>query len=491
MDFLDPKKKRAHQIRLYIGYALMALALAVGSAVLFFEARGFDLDRKTGEIIQNGLVFADTHPESAEIYVNGKREGTTNTRLTIPAGSYTFEFKREGYRTWTRSFNLGGSEIERLNYAFLFPNDLKPTEVKKYAETPSFATQSPDRKWVVVLQPGSLTKFDVFDLSNQDQPPVTTLTLPNSLLTQTDSKHTYKPVEWSNDNRHFVFKHSFTGGSEFLLIDREQPSRSINLNKHFDMTLSNVEMRDKKFDRLLLLDKNGGTLRLGELSPKKLSTVAEKVLSFKSYSDDVVLYVSSQSTEKGKVTVFIKKGNEIFTLRRLPASKQYPLVLTRYDSVWYLAVGSPSEKKAYIYHDFFRDLESKPAKVPFPLSVLKLDSVDYMATSTNSRFISIQGGSEFAVYDVEHERVYQYNINLKLEDQEAKWMDGHRLTAIVNSKLVVWDYDGINKQTLVGAHPGFLPFFDRDYDFLYTLSPSVSKGQTAFNKTPMRTEADL
>ncbi len=493
MDFLDPKKKRAHKIRLYIGYALMAIALAVGSTILFFEARGFDISRKTGEVIQNGLVFVDAHPEQADVYVNGKLEGKTDMRLTIPAGEYTFEFAREGYRTWKRTFQLAGSQIERLNYAFLFPEKLETTEIRPYTATPAFASQSPDRKWLVIQQPGQFTAFDVLDLSNQNTPTVTSLTLPNDLVNLTAGSNTLEPVEWSTDNRHLLVKHSFKGGSEFLMIDRETPAASLNLNKHLGISLHKVALRDKKFDKLHVLDKNGGTLRFVDTKTKQFSNIATRVFSFKSYSDDVLFYVTGEGAKKGMVNVQILKGKDNFKIRELPAGGKYPINITRYDDEWYMAVGSSTDKRAYVYHEVFKTLERNPSLPPAPIAVFKLPRLDKIAVSANTRFISVQGGSEFAVYDAEHDGRFQYDTKLKFgANQRAEWMDGHRLAATINGKLTVWDYDGINKQTLVDANQKFLPFFDRDYDFLYVITPSASsKEQSAVTKTPMRTPADL
>lgn len=492
MDFLDPKKKRAHNIRLYIGYGLMALALSIGSAILFFEARGFDLNRKTGEVIQNGLVFVDAHPEQATVYVNGKQEATTDARLAIPAGDYTFEFAREGYRTWKRAFTLAGSQIERLNYAFMFPEKLETTEIRPYVSSPAFATQSLDRKWLLIQQIGKIASFDVLDLSNQTSPAVTSFALPNGLLTAgTGSK--LELVEWSTDNRHLLVKHAFKGGSEFIMIDRERPAESLNLNKHFNTPIYKVALRDKKFDKLHILDNNGGTLRFGDSQSRKLSVVSAKVYSFKSYGSDVIFYVTGEGAKKGSVNVNIIKGNDKFKVRELPASKTYPIDITRYDNEWFMAVGTDTDKKAYVFHEVFRELERSASLPPTPTAVFRLGQIDDISVSANTRFISVQGGSEFAIYDAEHDRRYQYNTKLKLaKGQKAKWMDGHRLAVVSAGKLTVWDYDGINTQTLVSANPAFIPFFDRDYDFLYAIAPSTkTKGQTAVTKTPMRTQADL
>src|SRR4030095_6630948 len=217
MDFLDPKKKRAHRARLYIGYFFMAIAMSFATLILLFEAFGYDVNRSTGGVIHNGLVFVDAHPESAQIYVNGKHEGQTGARLTLPTGEYKFELKRDGYRQWSRTFELEGSLIERLQYPFLFPEKLEPKDVQLYGSMPIFATQSPDRKWLVVQQPGSLTKFDVTDLGNASNP-TTTITLPDDLLNTAQSDHKLEILKCSTDNRHVLVKHSFQGGFEFVMI---------------------------------------------------------------------------------------------------------------------------------------------------------------------------------------------------------------------------------------------------------------------------------
>jgi hypothetical protein len=58
----------------------------------------------------------------------------------------------------------------------------------------------------------------------------------------------------------------------------------------------------------------------------------------------------------------------------------------------------------------------------------------------------------------------------------ANWMDGHRLTFTSGAKTVVFDFDKTNQETLVAADPSYLPFFDRNYEVLYTLTPETTKG---------------
>ena len=105
MEFLDPKKQRMHTIRLLIGYVLIAIALILTTVILLYQAYGFGVDRH-GQVIQNGLVFVASTPGSANVMVNGQLRDTTNTRFNLPAGHYTFEVTRDGYRNWKRAVTV-------------------------------------------------------------------------------------------------------------------------------------------------------------------------------------------------------------------------------------------------------------------------------------------------------------------------------------------------------------------------------------------------
>ena len=492
MDFLDPKKKKAHRIRLYIGYFLMAIALSIGTLILLFEVSGYDYDRKTGTVIQNGLVFVDVHPEQAGIYVNGKEEGRTDTRLTLPSGHYNFELRRDGYRTWKRSFDLEGSRVERLNYAFMFPDKLEPTDAQLYTTAPKFSTQSLDRRWLLVQKPGALTDFDMIDL-NTDNDDTTSLSIPQEFFTAVAGDHALETVEWSTDNRHVLLKHSYQGGVEFVMLDREQPAQTFNVNKTLNIPITEAAMRDKKFDQLHLLDANGGILRFANVKTKALSLLASRVLAFKSYGDDVILYVSEEGAPANESLVNVRQGDKVYKLRELPKAKLNLVDLARFDDKWYMVVGTDTENKAYVYEQPFDDITRQNPRTPTPVAVLKLQKLEHLSFSANTRFAGVQGGSEFATYDAEHKRTYRYDTGLKLDPgQKAHWMDGHRYTIVSENQAVVFDYDGINLQKLTSANPAHTPIFDRDYDNLYNIGTSATvKDKPALLKTPVRIPSDL
>ncbi len=485
MDFLDPKKKRAHKIRLYIGYALMAVALGIGTLILVFAAYGYDIDRRTGDVIQNGLIIVDAHPEAATISVNGANKGTTDSRLILPAGKYTVQLHRDGYRDWSHAVNLEGSSIEQLVYPLLFPTKLATRTLQDYATPPSMASESLDHHWLVVQQPESANTFNIVDLNNAKNP-ITTVNLPTDTFTPAAGAHSYEAVEWASDNNHLLMKHNFTGGSEFVILDRDNPASSLNVNKLFNATaFSGVGLRDKKPDQLYLFNAADGSLSHADTKSKVITPLLQHIISFKSYQDNTLLYVTNPAASVKEVEVHAWQNGQDYLLRTLPIAGTYLLDMAQFNGHFYIAAGSPVDGHTYVYKDAFSDLTRHPIRVPQPFRVLIVSGAQYMSFSAIARFVAVQGGTNFAVYDIETGRQFRYDTKLPLEqNQKAVWVDGHRLSLVSANAINIFDFDGTNMQKLSSGLPAFIPFFDRDYTAMLTVAPSADK--TALLRTELK-----
>ena len=116
---------------------------------------------------------------------------------------------------------------------------------------------------------------------------------------------------------------------------------------------------------------------------------------------------------------------------------------------------------------------------------MRVPNTAKVSFSNNAQFIALQGGQNFAVYDAENDRQFSYVISDALQDENsAKWMDGHRLVVKSNNRVVVFDYDGINKVILSSILPGTNALFDRDYQELYTFAPT-EPNQFALTRTEL------
>lgn len=497
MDFLDPKAKRRHKIRLIIGYALMGTLIVTTSAILVFSAYGFDVDRKTGEVIQNGMVFVDSAPDGAQVVFNDQlQKDKTNNRFSLPSSSYNLKIQKEGYRDWHRGFQLGGGEVKRFTYPLLIPHKLEPREIQSYDALPTFVSESPDRRWVIANQANSLTNFTEYDLNNlvapNDDPRTRTFVLPAGVFSASAEPGKIELVEWSTDNKHFLVKHTFGTSTEFVMVSRDQPQTSFNINKLLGQNPTKVALRDKKFDQWYIFTQEGGVLQAAD-AKKVITPVAKGVTSYKTHDSDTILY-ATQAAEPGAKTqrVILKQGNNSYTVKDV-AIGPIMLDIAQYDSKWRVVIGAEAEQKTYVFTDPVPILQ-KDAKVSLvPSAVLKSNGpLSWVGFSQNTRFIVAQSGQHFEVYDAEYEEDYRYDIDSAFDpDTKAEWIDGHRITARSQGKAIIFDFDGSNKQELVVINPTTPLMFDRDYTVMYSVNNSkATEGKFGLFGTELRLDGD-
>lgn len=498
MDFLDPKQRRAHDIRLVVGYILIGIALILATVILKYQADGFGV--KEGKVIQNGLVFASSSPAPATIWLNNEKfKDTTNTRMVLQSGTFTMRLTRDGYRDWQRALTVEGGSVEHFDYPLLVPKTLSPVKVADYATPPPLMAQSPDRRWIIAQQPlpQIAPAFDMYDLKDPKKviSLTTTITLPASVLglPQADAVQSFEVVEWSNDNDHVVLRHINGDQSEYILLSRDEPETSINLTRQLQLpATAKLTLQDKKYDRYFVLDSANNVLStasLGALAPK-LVTILEGVLAYKTYGDNVILYATTTGATSDKTAIRLYQDKTSHTIRQVAKGPTYLLELSRYSDHWFVAVGAASENHVYVYRDPFEQLQKDPTQNLVPVDVVKLTAPNYVAFSDNSQFIMVESGQDFAVYDAENERSHVYRIGKPLDAPatHATWMDGFRMRMVSGGQMTIFDYDGTNVQSLGATQPAYLPLFDSSYQTLYMLAPP--KATSIFQATSLRTAQD-
>lgn len=501
MDFLDPKKHRAHLIRLMIGYVLIGTALILTAVILLYRAYGFGL--KNGEVIQNGLIFVSSRPNPADMYVNGKKQDkTTNARLLMPAGQYAFVLEREGYRPWKRAINVEGGAVVRFDYPVLFPAKLTTTTAKRYEARPALTTQSPDRRWLLV-QSGAYTAFEVYDL-NRDESEIApeAFTLPENLFSLTQGTHSWQIVEWSSDNRRVLLQHiveqNGQPANEYILVDRENPDESVNLTRTLG-TAGKLLLRDKKYDQYYVFNQQAGQLSTASLEEPEPHLLLEDVLDYKPHGKDVILFATNQGAEAGKTVIQLREGDRTYTIRQVTTGPSYLLELAKYENAWYIVAGAPTENRTYVYRNPAARLRMQPQEPIIPVQVLKAAQATNVSFSDNARFVVAQGGQQFAVYDAETDKGYAYTVVDAIDQgqQYATWMDGHRLMFVSDGKTLVFDFDNANREKLAATEAAYRPFFDRDYRNLYTFNTQIIKAvdgqevsQIVLSRTALLTPQD-
>jgi hypothetical protein len=477
MDFLDPKKRRSYNIRLFIGFVLITIAIVLATVILALITAGYTINRKTGQVVQNSLVFINSQPVSSSIYLNGTLSGTTNARFDLSAGNYNVSLSQPGYRTWSNKITLYGGQVEQLIYPFLFATNPTKTTVSTYPSQPAIATYTPDRHWYLVSDPTQTASFNMVDINNI-KTPVANITLPNSVF---DSKtgNVLSVIQWSTDNIHLLLKDTYSGGVQYIMLDRTDPTSSFNVSDLFPNTsFDSIKMDNQAYNKLYLYDSASGTLYLGDVTAKTVTSVLTNVLYFWPYSTNQILYMTPEPKDSTKVDVNIwtSSDQKSQNLRDLPASPTYLLNMASYNGSLYAVIGSSNSRYAYIYMNPLDQLKAKPNQLPTPYTLLVTNGTPENVTFSNSaRFIALQSGGQFSIYDIQYDTHYRYNTGLNFAtNQLATWMDGNRLNAVINGELNIWDFDGTNNVAFVNANADLLPTYNSGYTALYTVVPNAS-----------------
>jgi hypothetical protein len=496
MDFLDPRKRRHHQIRLFIGYCLMTVAVALGAIVLVYGAYGYSLNTKNGQIIQNGLLFVDSKPGGADIYLNNKlQSSTTSARFVLQASKYTLDIKKSGYRSWQRTFELDEHAISRYVYPFLFPEKLSPATLKLYGDKPGLITQSPDRHWILVqstpLTSGAIT-FDQYDTGNLKQPAVS-LSFPASVLTRINSPGSkLTEVEWSTDNNHLLLQHTYVGGSEFVVLDRNSPEKSFNVNQLFKINPSQVALRNKKIDQLYIYNQSKQELQLGDTGKAVLAKpFLTHVLAFKSNGNNLLTYVTANKMPVGKAQARIWDNAKTYPLSIFSAGDIYLIDAAQFQGHWYYIAGSNTAPRINLYKDPLDNLRDASISRALPFLSFNITGATKVSFSANARFIGVQAAQKIGVYDMEVKQRYQYTDEQSFTPPLA-WMDGHRWLGNSNGSIMVIDYDGTNRQLLVPSVDPKGGYFSRDFNQLYVLAPiGPADPSVVLESVDMRAGVDL
>ncbi|MDB5169847.1 MAG: hypothetical protein JWN82_243 [Candidatus Saccharibacteria bacterium] len=491
MDFLDPKKRRQHAILLYSGYVLIGIAILISTMVLVYQANGFGVNSK-GQVVQNGLVFLSSQPNPADISLNGHKKDQTNTRLSLPAGRYDARLTRAGYRDWQRSISVQGGDVQHFDYPFLFPKDLVTKNQADYAVAPGVSTQSPDRRWLLVQQTPIATKFDLYDLKNPAEA-ATALTLPTAVVRLNNGQQSWAAVQWADDNQHVLLKHTAGTDSEFILVDRNDVAKSVNLNQTLGSNPLTLTLIDNKYDKYNLLDSVPGTVSTASLDNPTPVKLLDSVLSYKSYGSKTMLYATADGARAGKANIVIAVNGKQYSIREVSASNTYLLDMASYRGAPYVVLGAVADGVVYIYRDPVGQLSDKSIKTAVAIRAIKVVNPSYVSFSPTAQYIVAEGGTQFGVYDIFLKRAYVYTRPDAPDAPQAhaEWMDGNRLTYVSGSKLQVFDYDQRNHQTLMPATAGAAPFFSPDYKYVYAFTAGTAGAAAQLTQTTLLTAADL
>jgi hypothetical protein len=201
------------------------------------------------------------------------------------------------------------------------------------------------------------------------------------------------------------------------------------------------------------------------------------------------VYATQTDVEKGRTEFRIREDAKTYPLKTVPQGDIYMVDVSKYDGNWYYAVGSDTDDAVFIYKNPLPTLMGQSSNPLNVAAVLRVENPQYVSFSASVQFVAVQSGKDVVSYDIYDDR--QFTVALKHDiplAQKLLWMDGERLGFVSGSNSYMVDFDGSNDRKLVSAINTVAgPFFDRDYENVFTVAPSSSvNGRFSLTQTSLR-----
>jgi len=102
-----------------LGLLIFSIILAV---ILIFLASGYSFNRQQGQFIMTGIIQANSVPNGASVFVNGKLAAATDSSISgLAAGTYTIKISKNGYYDWQKDITVRAERVSEVE-ALLIPS---------------------------------------------------------------------------------------------------------------------------------------------------------------------------------------------------------------------------------------------------------------------------------------------------------------------------------------------------------------------------------
>lgn len=463
-------KRRLPWVRVAV-YGLMTTTVVVIVALLMLVVLGYSFNQRDGRLEQGGLLQFSSVPTGATVVLNELTLGQrTNTKATVDAGSHSVTFTRDGYRSWKKTIVVEPGQIGWLNYARLIPNKIETQSMRNF-EQMSGSLASPGRNWLLLHEFADKPSFELANLQN-DTLRYTTLTLPTESYTAPAEGvgHTFALDSWSMNENAVLVKHMYEDKTEWILLNRDEPQKSVNLNKAFGVSPSKVVFAGGG-DRLLFVQTDDAVRRIN-LGEQTLSRpLATQVQSFAMYDEKTIAYTALQADQKRVVGYANIDISQPVTLHTYENDGQ-PLyaVMKTYFNKRYLSIIHGQKLKIETgskLNDNVRGDLKEYAHIDIPTGATRL------TVSQNGRFVITELADGYGTYDLELKKFDKTTWGYPSATQRPlQWLDDYIVWSDNGGKARIYDFDGANQHTLMEVAEGNAVSISSNGKYFYGIARS-------------------
>ena len=442
------KIQRQQNIKLIVSEATMVFAVVVTVIVLAFLVSGYWINSNF-EVERQGMLQINSIPTGANVTVDGESSWLqrTNTSRVLSNGEHTVLLTKEGYDSWTKTINISEGLLYKIHYPRLFLQN-REREIAYDAANVSIATVSPDRSKMVFFD--STSKCFVMNLEEEKLRPKE-IDITKVLTNHIDNAASIAQIDWSKDNNHILLHLNDEKTNEWIILDIDNVTNSINLTKQFGADFGTVKMLNDSANNLLVL--RNGNLHKIDVQAKQISAIlAEKIVSFDYHNHEVVIVYGDETT--GYAIGMLKLGSaEITKLGKVEAPSK--IVISRFYDEKYITVLTGNQVRQYSGENF--ELIST-FELGFMPSIMKVGH--------GGEFIEMYLDANVATLDMESLTVREW----VLPNNRFGWLDDDMIFSVDDGDLYVYDFDGLNQRKIAGEVSSNRPIVITNNKWLYYFS---------------------
>lgn len=428
---------------------------------------GYSFNQRDGRLEQGGLLQFGSIPSGANVTLDELVLGSrTATKATVESGSHSVDFDLTGYRTWKKTIAIEPGQIGWVNYARLVPTTLNPETVRTFPSVVS-SVASPRQNWILVLESADQPTFELADIQS-DVVRYTTIVLPQSVYTQPDAgkASSFAIDSWSQDENAVLIKHSFNDDqTEWIYLNRDEPSRSVNVNAAFGIAPSRLVFGGGGH-RLLFVQTDDVVRRIN-LDEQTLSRpLVSKLIQFETYDEKTIIYTAVDAEGKRVVGYAATDIAQPVVLGTYPADDK-PLFASMRTYFYKRYVSILHGEQIVISNGELPTLTNKGnlkeyAKVTVPQGVAEL------VTSRNGRFTIARTADGFVTYDLELKKYDKTKWAQQSQNQRPiQWLDDYMLWSDNGGDVRIYDFDGANQQSIMKVNEGSAVTMSDNNKYLY------------------------
>ncbi len=483
----DPKIRRRRLKLRFFYYGVMTIGIVALTIIGVFFVLGYriSLQQNTVNVSRGGLLKFNTQPQGATIYFDSTRLATnTPHQVNITSGKHQVSYTKEGYQSWQKDITMHPGELLLLSYARLIPNSITTTSLRSLPSLHQ-TLAAPDREWLALHESPESPIFILTDVRNERDIKFTTLALSETVFNKKpNAVSNFQFVEWSEDSKFLLIRHTSGEDVEYIRIPRDDQSRAVNLTKLFNMPLGTVQFSSDNPNVFYATDKSASLYRIDTTNSANKLKIAENVAQFDGLDDNKVAFIAPAADKSQKdivLSVWQQGDGKATVVKTIPAGQPVLLTYKSYLSREYisLAIGA----NLIVYENPF----DKDRKTLQNTTLASMPTV--LIVSPGGRFIMAQNGETIASYDIE----LRSNHTLASPGearQPLQWVDDYHMALTGGGSVRFVEFDGSNVQQVTQVVPGYDSMIGIDGRVFVSIGRNSASGALELQQSQLLTSAD-